>query len=155
MVPLGAVAWSRLLCCFMRLGVAWRFSWCGLVWLVVAWCGSMWLGVAWCGLARLGMAWLRLGFALLGTRFPALLGAAQCYLEVGARRGLVGTWLGGWVVGGCVRVRVGFRLWFGFRFGFEFRLLVGARHVALGSFLVVGVHYFVLGVCLVCTLLAW
>ena len=137
----------------MRLGVAWRF----LVWLGVACCGLVWLDMAWCGLVWLGSAWHGLAEAPFGVAWHSLSGTAgRCsvLLEVGARRGLVGTWLGGWVVGGCVRVRVGFRLGFGFGFGFEFRLLVGAWRVALGSWWS-GYIYFVLGVCLVCTLLAW
>ena len=141
------------LCCFMRLGVAWRF----LVWLGVACCGLVWLDVAWCGLVWLGSAWRGLAeapLALLGTRFPALLGAAQCYLEVGARRGLVGAWLGGWVVGGCVRVRVWVQA--GVRVRVRVRVSIVGWCLACGAWLlVVGVHYFVLGVCLVCTLLAW
>ena len=144
--------------CVASCGLVWLgASWCGLVWLVVAWCGLIWLGVAWCGLARLGMARLRLRLALLGTRFPALLGAAQCYLEVGARRGLVGAWLGGCVVGGCVRVRVwvqaGVRVWVWVRV--RVRVSIVGWCLACGAWLlVVGVHLFrawcLLGVYLAC-----
>ena len=154
MVALGAVDWSHI---FVLLHAAWRglallgVACCGLVWLDVAWCGLVWLGSAWRGLAEAPLA-------LLGTRFPALLGAAQCYLEVGARRGLVGAWLGGCVVGGCVRVRVwvqaGVRVWVWVRV--RVRVSIVGWCLACGAWLlVVGVHYFVLGVCLVYTLLAW